>query len=267
MNDWQVLSEILTLSDHAYISFNVGTRLVPQQRKVKLKYPRWNWKKADWEIFQTSLSWSCATWNDNVAEADEIITSSERLEKWIREAMTHACDVAAKRSGKSPRKNRSYWWSDTIAGLRAEAIRTFKVWKRGRRRRRETSDNIAQFERTYWTAQRNLRYEIGRAKAKAWQELIDVIESDPWGLPYRIVLRRLRGTIPSVTETLEQEKLNRLLTSLFPNGVTHDPRVTWQEWSNYTEWYDEWLIIPSEVLKAVKKKPTGNVAPGVDGPN
>ncbi|XP_029670922.1 uncharacterized protein LOC115240094 [Formica exsecta] len=259
VHEWQVLSEIFTLFDHAYISFNVGARSVQQQCKVKLKYPRWNWKKVDWEKFQTSLSWSCATWNDNVAEAEEILTSSERLEKWIRDTMSHACDVAAKRSGKPPRKNKAYWWSDTIAGLRAEAIRTFKAWKRSRRRRREASDNIAQFERTYRMAQRNLRYEIGKAKAKAWQELIEVIESDPWGLPYRIVLRRLRGATPSITETLEQEKLNRLLTSLFPIGLTHDPGSIWQEWSSHTEWRDEWSVIPSE------KKAAGNVAPGVDG--
>lgn len=39
----------------------------------------------------------------------------------------------------------------------------------------------------YKTAKKNLRRSITEAKARAWSELLLLIDEDPWGLPFKIV--------------------------------------------------------------------------------
>lgn len=82
---------------------------------------------------------------------------------------------------------------------------------------------------------KELRTEINRLKSLAWQELIDSINDDPWGLPYRLVLGRLRSASPSLTELLDPETLENLLNSLFPRNLYADPI---RDWSNLA-WSDD----------------------------
>jgi len=91
------------------------------------------------------------------------------------------------------------------------------------------SSPLAFLETSYRDAKRNFRSAIRKAKAQCWQELISNIDEDPWGLPYRLVLNRLRSSTPCLTETLDSSALNSniLLDSLFPVGVTHDPFAFW----------------------------------------
>lgn len=87
---------------------------------------------------------------------------------------------------------------------------------------------ILEKEEEYRKIKKDLNTEIKKAKVHTWDELIKSIEDDPWGLPYRIVLKRLRRSHPSLSETLPLEILERIINKLFPqdpywqNGTTQD---------------------------------------------
>lgn len=34
--------------------------------------------------------------------------------------------------------------------------------------------------------------EIGRAKARGWREMLEKLNEDPWGRPYKVVRRKLK---------------------------------------------------------------------------
>ncbi|XP_043264151.1 uncharacterized protein LOC122404279 [Colletes gigas] len=48
---------------------------------------------------------------------------------------------------------------------------------------------------------------IKRAKAQAWKDLLQTLDDDPWGRPYRVVLKKLRPWAPPVTEGLDPRLL------------------------------------------------------------
>lgn len=69
---------------------------------------------------------------------------------------------------------------------------------RHRRRRSSTTDEEISAEAEYRTAKTDLRREINKAKTKSWNELIAAIESDPWGMPYKIVLKSYGAHRPAL---------------------------------------------------------------------
>lgn len=158
----------------------------------------------------------------------------------------------------SIRNNRrqSFWWSDDIARLRAIAVQARRRVTRSRRNRNLINDA----ESAYRLAKRALRIAIKRAKNKAWSELIATIDKDPWGLPYKIVLGKLRRSSPTHSETLERDSLKRLIESLFPNNIisTHVRAIP------LVEWDEEFAVSPLEVERFVVRRMVRNSAPGPD---
>lgn len=71
-----------------------------------------------------------------------------------------------------------------------------------------------------------LNREIARAKEKAWGELLAVVDEDPWGTPYRVIVKRLSAGC-NLTEVLERDVLDGLLDSLFPYGEEL-PVINWE---------------------------------------
>lgn len=71
-------------------------------------------------------------------------------------------------------------------------------------------------EKEYRETKRELRMLIKKAKSKAWQELTQTVDNDPWGLLYQIVMNRLRRNTPTLTEMIEKEVLENTLSELFP---------------------------------------------------
>lgn len=106
-----------------------------------------------------------------------------------------------------------------------------------------------------------MRVLIRKAKISAWKDLIRTIDEDPWGLPYRIMMNRLRRTAPALTETLEKRVLDDTLSKLFPKsridkGEPIEMDIDWQE---------EWDISIQEVIRYIHKRTATNTAPGMDG--
>ncbi|KAI4485714.1 hypothetical protein M0802_012575 [Mischocyttarus mexicanus] len=65
-------------------------------------------------------------------------------------------------------------------------------------------------------AKKDLGKAIKDAKRKAWEDLLQTIDRDPWGKPYKMVMGRLRPAAPPITSVLEAEVLVDVLGELFP---------------------------------------------------
>lgn len=152
-----------------------------------------------------------------------------------------------------------YWWNDTIAECRRVSIAARRQLTRCRCR--GTDEEISVKKQTYKKAKKKLKLEIKKAKNHAWNELIFTINEDPWGLPYKIVLNKLRAAGPGLSEKLTDHVLNRLLDSLFPAEASVSAAdVAW----NTPIWDDAWQVSITEVNDVLKKAATRNVAPGPD---
>lgn len=117
--------------------------------------------------------------------------------------------------------------------------------------------------RAYRAARGSLKRAIKKARSRSWRELIDTIDRDPWGLPYKIVLGKLRPSGPSLSETLESDSLSALLDSLFPSGASRVSRPA-RGPPPPNVWEDEHDVSYLEIHEFVKKRPARNAAPGPD---
>jgi len=114
---------------------------------------------------------------------------------WFREAMTQICDVAIPRIRALPARKSVYWWSLKIAKLRATCVRERHRYTRCRRRR-HTEAEAAALHVAYKETKKAPQRAIKRAKDKAWAELLETLNDDPWKRPYLIVRKRLRSGGP-----------------------------------------------------------------------
>ena len=67
-----------------------------------------------------------------------------------------------------------------------------------------------------------LRIVIRKCKTESWGNLIKMINSDPWGLPYKIVMKKLRRSQGSSVPE-DEKRLRKIVEVLFPTG---EPRTS-----------------------------------------
>lgn len=161
--------------------------------------------------------------------------------------------------GKKPKT----WWSPEVAEARAEVNRRRRVYTRARRAGRTECMIRGELEGLK-KARRALKKVILAAKDRWWQELVDGVDRDMWGRPYRTALKSLKGAalVPKLTRgevlpvigelfaTREAVGCRPLGMGAAPKGVptaTFDPEVEAAD-----------LIAFSKAMGARK-------APGVDG--
>lgn len=117
----------------------------------------------------------------------------------------------------------------------------------------------------YRDAKTNLSRAIRTVKIKAWEELIDTLEEDPWGRPYRLVLNRLRSWTPPITELMTPELLDEVMRTLFPvpRGMNNPPLL--MEPGRNVHWEEDILITEGEWRRAITRLGKTHKAPGPDG--
>ncbi|XP_050452161.1 uncharacterized protein LOC126851864 [Cataglyphis hispanica] len=260
INSWQIL-DLSTLSDHVYIVVRFDTIRHVENNWMRKKIRRWNWKKADWGKFQDSLLWSCTSNLSNIDVEPDVDKIADTLDA----EMKMACDNSAPKALPPQGKKSVYWWNDTIAEVRADTNAAYRAWKRLRRTCNPSPQEEELLRQRYRTTRKKLRAEISKAKTIAWKELLDAVESDPWGLPYRLVLNKLKSSSCNILENLDKDSRRQLIAKLFPSGETHDPSTLWEDWSD-EDWNEDWSVTPGEVFKVFKKREiSGNTSPGPDG--
>jgi hypothetical protein len=107
--------------------------------------------------------------------------------------MSAACDAAMPRVSRSKGPEKTvYWWNPEIAELREQCSQARRRFSRAQRRR--WTRNEEEISRTYadYRGRKLLQREIKIAKNRSWKELIESVESDRGGRPYKVVLTKLR---------------------------------------------------------------------------
>jgi hypothetical protein len=133
----------------------------------------------DRDLLQAAVTVSAWSWNTRASQEGGIDQEAESLQR----DMSAACDASMPRSipGGGARNRCAYWRTEEIAELR-----------RARRKRRRDEEVISCCYEGYREKRRALQQEIQNAKARSWMELVESVESDPWGRPYRLVTKKLR---------------------------------------------------------------------------
>ena len=265
VREWVVLEEVETLSDHLYIRFDVSTSLVipdvSRPRRYTPKSPRWVLSRLDKSVLEEAAI--VQAWLPP-AEPVEVEAEAE----WFRDAMSQICDASMPRAKPRPPKRQVYWWSQEIAALRIECIAARRQYTRYRRRRRRDAEEEGQLHNAYMACRKTLRLSISQAKERARAALLDTLNEDPWGRPYKTVRGKLRPWAPPLTETLDPQLLECVVTTLFPNRAEHSPpsmapSVTGERVEDHAASVPR--VSESELDVAVQRLRAKNKAPGPDG--
>jgi len=223
VNGWTVRTEVENASDHHYVTFSCGPGRAPVTRSVHdpanvsdapARHPGWHMAALDAVAFGACLD--LAEWVDSSRppENDPVADpSNEEADKLVRH-VTGACDLSLRRCCPgADRRPPVYWWSQEIAEARAACVRARRVKTRCRARGDLGATSAA--EGDLRTARSTLKRLIRAAKGKCWDEMIQSVDSDPWGKPYKLVMKKLRT--PSATLRMEPQLLREVVTTLFPN--------------------------------------------------
>jgi len=246
IRSWRVDMHAEILSDHRPIIIGLGRSKEQNRRRIRAskRFPRWSINRLDVDKLEAGAlgaSWA------SIPEA----FGAERFTSRLVEILEEVCNCAMPRAALSGGNTRPlYWWNEGIARLRAECVRARRtLW---RRRKRAPQEAILEMRANLRRARRELRREIGRSKRLAWRELLNTLESDPWGRPYRVVLKRVRAPVAPVCEVLAPEFLDRIVGSLFPIRIEGSEMVP-----ATPDWDPTWDVTSDEVMVAIRRMSTG----------
>lgn len=259
LHNWRVATELESLSDHRIICMEMEhtppTRM-KEIREQQKNRPRWAIKKLDEDLLRAAVT--TVKWMKDWKGAQDIAGKVD----WLQKAMRSICDVAMPRM-RQHSKIPAYWWSDNIAQLRRKAISANRELMRARRFQNPDRMDLA------WENRKKARKELAtasvaflrKAKVQAWEEALQELGNDPWGRPYKIVMKRLRPRTPPITQVLEPQFLAKVLSTLFPAEESEEE--PFQD-RGRSIWREEYRVTPSEIMAAIRRMNNRKV-PGPDG--
>nr|XP_036224320.1 uncharacterized protein LOC118681891 [Bactrocera oleae] len=195
--NWRVLN-IYTASDHNAILWETANHQSPRRSNNQLNTIGWKVKSFDPSALLVSL------------DSDPIITGpAEDKTKDLLTRLTRACDASMPRKRGNNQRPSVHWWNDRVSTLRAKCLKKRRISKRGYRR-----PNSAELIAEYKQARRNLNKAIKESKRRCWTELVEEVDRDPWGRPYKVVMTHLKSQ-PMPSPTCPQLLL-KIVAALFP---------------------------------------------------
>lgn len=190
---WKVSNEY-TGSDHQAIYYDINRRAFSS---AKWRSSGWSAKHFDESNFLFMLG------------TLEVNGSASEKANHITKRLVKACDATMPR--RTIRSNRPpvYWWNNEIASLRKECNRLRRLYQKAKH------SEILNKRENFKEARKKLKSVIKSSKRRCFQELIEEVNSDPWGRPYKTVMTKLRAT--STASPLNNPDLAlRVITNLFP---------------------------------------------------
>jgi len=214
IGNWKVLHQA-SMSDHAYITYNVSPLRPSAQTRIENHEPRtqrigWAIKKLNIEDLSSHLLRKTPA----LPESDPD-TMAESLNVYMAEA----CDASMpRRSARAHRRRAAYWWTEDIANLRKACIAALRRYQRAGGRRGDFLRIAA--KTVYCESRKSFRTAIRAYQKRYWRELCQSVDSDPWGVPIRIVTKKLNRKAPGI-ESHGREK--DIADHLFPSH----PIIDW----------------------------------------
>lgn len=242
LTNWRVIEDF-TGSDHQYIVYDVlnDHRITGSKQKAK-----WNATKMDKGKLQAIIERGKdrAVRNEN---ADSTVRATMEL---IHKACKASMPLKKTLHGN---KKPAYWWTDEVAEQRKWCL---KCRRKATRTRRRGETEAAAAAQLYKQAKKGLRKIILKSKRASWEMLRSEIELDPWGLGYKVVMKKLGKLAPS--PLMNAEETQHIVDTLFPTHPDREERKYVVENSEIPMFTEE------ELLKAVSAMKSGK-APGPDG--
>ncbi|CAH2094186.1 unnamed protein product [Euphydryas editha] len=236
---WKVM-DTYTASDHCAILWLVSTGQSLGRTPRVTTAIGWNASSFDETAFTVALDRSPIKGKNAEMKAKDLMLR-----------VGQACDASMNRKRCVNHRQSVHWWNGEISTLREKCLKARRASQRSRKK-----PNSAELKAEYKTARRRLNAAIRESKRKCWKELIDEVEKDPWGRPYKIVTTRLKSqTIPSPTCP---HLLERIVTILFPQQPDFILLPKQYERDNIPP------VTKAQLIEACKR--VGNrKAPGLDG--
>lgn len=246
--DWKVMEDY-TGSDHQYISFQIKS----PQRQVRENcqgHVRWNAEKLD----QYKMAAILRNDMDGSMLAGSHLSGKRKAEAVVDAVMKtirKACEESMPRKIRY-NKRPVYWWTDEIAGQRTRCLHLRRLAQRSINRPEQEAAL-----RDYKVARKILRKSIKKSKADKWKSLCNEVNLDPWGLGYKIVMKRLHASSAGVE--LPTDVMESIVATLFP---THQMRPSIFNGSEQMEEIPEFSQAELEIaVRSLKNKK----AAGPDG--
>lgn len=204
---------VFTGSDHNAIRFTIQDAGPAATRRTAPPPEGWAVKKLNDEILAAYIR------RIKVERAEDWLgtdpdEAAERFHHYVRAG----CCLSMPRRGSAGGHRPAYWWNDDIAQKRRLCIEKRRAYRRRGRRSQQRDEERHEYNK----AKKDLRMAIRRSQEKAWSELIDSVEEDVWGTPYRLVTKKLtRHPRDAHTRGRELE----IAEHLFPRTAV----TTWEE--------------------------------------
>lgn len=137
-------------------------------------------------------------------DADEAV---ERFHQYVE----IGCRRSMPRRGATHGHRPAYLWNEDIAEKRRRCI----VRRRAHQRQGRTTADREEERISYIEAKKDLRMTIKRSQERAWAKLVAGVERDVWGIPYRLVTRKLVRHLKDAYTKGRKEEIAR---HLFPRA-------------------------------------------------
>ncbi|XP_072746039.1 uncharacterized protein [Anoplolepis gracilipes] len=205
------------MAGHNYVRYSITPHRTSFSGDAVNSAKRWCLRKWNKDLFAESLQYSMwqsqpHTQNDTY----DFDTACSEVKRIVNK-VTEACDASMPRLS-TKRYSSAYWWNDEISTLCKASIKA----RRKMTRLKRTANNAElreQYVVEYRDARKLLCNAIRKSQRTAWQELLDGIDSDPWGRPYKLVMKKIGGPMSqSPLQLLPEDQLVRIILTLFPAG-------------------------------------------------
>lgn len=175
-----------------------------------------------------------------VKDIEPLESKADRMQD-IQRIIEEPCEASLNKAFP-PRgsRNPNYWRNNAIARLRRETLRKRRLVQRPRRQNKE---GAVQLQADYRKRRKKLRAAFYSNKRLAWKEFTATFGRDPWGLPYKRVIARLRSSKQNVN--LEREQAESIISKFFlieDMGVANEdaieenvggtPEMVWPKWTS-----------------------------------
>ncbi|XP_011641034.1 uncharacterized protein LOC105429624 [Pogonomyrmex barbatus] len=245
------MSDLVSFSDHRYIRWQFG-RFEPRKFNTFVR-KGWNPDKVDPDKFKEYFR--CA---DVLCDPTSLANDYSHS---LIQLLSRVCDLSMPRS-RQVHIRRTYWWNEEIAELCKLCIQTRRKLTRDRRRKDRNPQQYEDLRLQYSQRSRNMRNAISRSQKLAWSELLEEINSNPWGRPYLVIMKKIRGLEYNVPlDYLSFAKISEVVRLLFPTRMA----IKWNK--DALGVLDETIpaVLEDEVKTAIKKSCSRKAAPGLDG--
>jgi len=263
---WTVITNVESRSDHRYISFRIreSARTPDSPRELMERTKGWAVRKLDRALATEHLRGNAAERPD----PDGPITADSLAED-LAAHLGAACDASMPPKAPMGHRRPKHWWTEEIADLRRQCLATRRRHQRAATKLHRRTGGTATAEHLQALADEaearrvearhaaaSLRVAIRTSQKRCWTELCHQVDTDPWGLPYRLVTKKLfRADTAYACRGREEE----IADALFPRHppparpeIGYDVEDPWQPFSL------------GELTVAAERLPGGK-APGPDG--